>query len=114
MDEETSQQKNSKNECSTKKDFGDDSEPNYKELPIEIDMDISHSHHSIIICPITNEICDLELNRPMLLSCGHVVSENSVGSITKNFEEFGEENVYLKCPTCPNKTKLNTLRPLKF
>jgi hypothetical protein len=50
---------------------------NEKELPYEIHIPNELKYHSLFICPITKEISTPE-NPPMLLNCGHVVSQYSI------------------------------------
>jgi hypothetical protein len=47
---------------------------NEKELPYEIHIPNELKFHSLFICPVTKEISTPE-NPPMLLNCGHVVSQ---------------------------------------
>ncbi len=45
-----------------------------QELPFEIHLPNELKFHSIFICPVTKEISTPE-NPPMLLNCGHAVSQ---------------------------------------
>jgi hypothetical protein len=45
-----------------------------KELPYEINLPNQLKFHPIFICPVTKELSTLE-NPPMLLNCGHAVSQ---------------------------------------
>jgi hypothetical protein len=47
---------------------------NEKELPYEIHLTNQLKFHSLFICPVTKEISTPE-NPPMLLLCGHAVSQ---------------------------------------
>ena len=45
-----------------------------KELPYELHLPNQLKFHSLFICPVTKEISTPD-NLPMLLLCGHVVSQ---------------------------------------
>ena len=47
---------------------------NEKELPYEIHLSNQLKFHSLFVCPVTKEISTSD-NLPMLLNCGHVVSQ---------------------------------------
>ncbi len=47
---------------------------NEKELPYEINLPNHLKFHSLFVCPVTKEISTPE-NPPMLLNCGHAVSQ---------------------------------------
>jgi hypothetical protein len=47
---------------------------NEKELPYEIHLTNQLKFHSLFICPVTKEISTAD-NPPMLLTCGHAVSQ---------------------------------------
>ena len=47
---------------------------NEKELPYEITLPNQLKFHSLFVCPVTKEISTPE-NPPMLLICGHAVSQ---------------------------------------
>lgn len=47
---------------------------NEKELPYEINLPNNLKFHSLFVCPVTKEISTPE-NTPMLLNCGHAVSQ---------------------------------------
>lgn len=61
---------------------------NEKELPYEIHLPDQLKFHSLFICPVTKDISTLE-NPPMLLTCGHVVSQYKL--------EFNLEMLWKKC-----------------
>lgn len=72
---------------------------NQKELPYEIHLSNHLKFHSLFICPVTKEISTPE-NPPMLLSCGHVVSQNALEKMQKGNSTINRDQI--KCPTCPN------------
>lgn len=45
-----------------------------EELPVATDLGKDFQFHSIFVCPVTKEINTPD-NPPMLLNCGHVISE---------------------------------------
>jgi hypothetical protein len=65
------------------------------ELPVTIPLLDSQRYHSIFICPITKEQ-GTEQNPPMMMVCGHVISKESLGRLSK-----GSMNSRFKCPYCP-------------
>lgn len=76
------------------------------EIPIDIEIGKEFKFHSFFVCPVTREVT-LPTNPPMLLKCGHVVSQHSVEKMTQNKMKF-------KCPTCPVESKLSELKQLTF
>lgn len=62
------------------------------ELPIEIDLDASCLYHSVFSCPILRQQ-STDLNPPMKLVCGHVISKDALNKLNSNGK--------LKCPYCP-------------
>ena len=65
------------------------------ELPVTIPLLDSQRYHSIFVCPVTKEQAT-DLNPPMLMVCGHVISKESLGRLSK-----GSPNARFKCPYCP-------------
>ena len=65
------------------------------ELPVTIPLLDSQRYHSIFVCPVTKEQ-GTELNPPMMMICGHVISKESLGRLSK-----GSTNTRFKCPYCP-------------
>ncbi|XP_065211320.1 E3 ubiquitin-protein ligase RMND5A isoform X3 [Planococcus citri] len=63
------------------------------ELPIEIDIGPDHQYHSVFACPILRQQSS-ELNPPMRLVCGHVISRDALNKLGNNANK-------LKCPYCP-------------
>jgi hypothetical protein len=72
---------------------------NEKELPYEIVLPNQLKFHSLFICPVTKEISTPE-NPPMLLNCGHTVSQNALEKMQKGSSSINSQQI--KCPTCPN------------
>ena len=65
------------------------------ELPVTIPILDSQRYHSVFVCPITKEQ-GTELNPPMMMWCGHVISKESLNRLSK-----GSMNARFKCPYCP-------------
>jgi hypothetical protein len=82
---------------------------NNKELPYEISLPNELKFHSIFICPVAKEISTID-NPPMLLTCGHVISKNSLNKMNKTVNS----NSQIKCPTCPNSQSITDCIELKI
>jgi len=65
-----------------------------EELPVATDLGKDYQFHSIFVCPVTKEISTLD-NPPMLLNCGHVISEHALKKILSG------NRTRFKCPYCP-------------
>lgn len=65
------------------------------ELPVTIPLLDSQRYHSIFVCPVTKEQAT-EMNPPMMMICGHVISKESLARLSK-----GSSNARFKCPYCP-------------
>ncbi|TIC03025.1 hypothetical protein E3Q16_03237 [Wallemia mellicola] len=63
------------------------------ELPVEIPLDDKYKFHSVFTCPISKEQTS-ESNPPMMLTCGHVVANESLSKLSKGGGR-------VKCPYCP-------------
>ncbi|KAH9079631.1 CTLH/CRA C-terminal to lish motif domain-containing protein [Lactarius deliciosus] len=63
------------------------------ELPIEIPLPPENRYHSVFACPVSKDQ-STEQNPPMMMSCGHVVSKDSLQKLSKI-------NGRVKCPYCP-------------
>lgn len=66
-------------------------------------------HHSVFVCPVSREqtMNDQEDNKPVLLTCGHVMSKSSMLQVSKNRTRF-------KCFTCPTDMTVNDVIELNF
>lgn len=51
-------------------------------LPVEIELPPEFRFHSVFICPVSKEHTT-ETNPPMLLTCGHAISQASLQEISK-------------------------------
>ncbi|KAJ7452477.1 CTLH/CRA C-terminal to lish motif domain-containing protein [Mycena galericulata] len=52
------------------------------ELPIEIPLPPENRYHSIFACPVSKEQSS-EMNPPMMMGCGHVVTKDSLHKLSK-------------------------------
>ncbi|KAF5315520.1 hypothetical protein D9611_004651 [Ephemerocybe angulata] len=66
------------------------------ELPIELPLPPENRYHSIFACLVSKEQ-STELNPPMMLECGHVISKDSLSKLNRNSGRA-------KCPYCPRET----------
>ncbi|KAF8959038.1 CTLH/CRA C-terminal to lish motif domain-containing protein [Flammula alnicola] len=71
------------------------------ELPIEIPLSSDNRYHSIFACLVSKEQ-STELNPPMMMACGHVISKDSLQKLTNL--EGGRS----KCPYCPVETAVGS------
>ncbi|KAH9484311.1 E3 ubiquitin-protein ligase RMND5A [Psilocybe cubensis] len=67
-----------------------------EELPIEIPLASDNRYHSIFACLVSKEQ-STEANPPMMMTCGHVISKDSLQKLNKS----GGRS---KCPYCPVET----------
>ena len=81
---------------------------NDMEIPYAAELDKSFNYHSMIVCPISKEVCSPD-NSAMMLKCGHIVSEQSIKKmlISRNKKKF-------KCPTCPNEQSISQVRKIIY
>jgi len=63
------------------------------ELPIEIPLHPENRYHSIFACPVSKDQ-STEQNPPMMMTCGHVITKDSLQKLSK-------VNGRVKCPYCP-------------
>lgn len=76
------------------------------ELPFEVQMPKWLMFHPIFICPVSREEASTE-NPPMVLPCGHIISESSLNQLSH------QGRVNFKCPYCPQ-TSLHQEKKAKF
>ena len=78
---------------------------------IEIPLPPENRYHSVFACPVSKDQ-STEQNPPMMMSCGHVVSKDSLQKLSKTsgyvttlyiFPAFSDARVLsrVKCPYCP-------------
>jgi hypothetical protein len=77
-----------------------------EELPIEIELGRSKQFHSIFACPIPRQQSS-ELNPPMRLVCGHVISKEAL-------QKLAQGTAKLKCPYCPLEQAVADARQIFF
>ena len=52
-------------------------------IPVEIELPAEFRYHSVFICPVSKEPTT-ESNPPMLLACGHAISNASLQELSKS------------------------------
>lgn len=92
----------------TQSDWRAASDTNF--IAVEADVPASLHTHSFIACPITHRPCDSISNRPMLLACGHVVSERALADIIQSTHR----SKALKCPVCPREFAAESTQAVSF
>mmetsp|Transcript_22573 Transcript_22573/g.19571 ORF Transcript_22573/g.19571 Transcript_22573/m.19571 type:complete len:92 (+) Transcript_22573:921-1196(+) len=65
-----------------------------EEIPIPNELGKEFQFHSVFVCPVTKEVTTPE-NPPMMLKCGHVISEQSLKKLKTS------HRARFKCPYCP-------------
>lgn len=90
---------------------GIDSYNKTDELDINLDIAKEFTYHNIVVCPVSKDICNSD-NPPVLLSCGHVISDASA----KKLANISGNVTYkkFKCPVCPAEQTYGRLRVLKI
>lgn len=84
---------------------------NMDDVEINIDIGKEFTYHNIVVCPVSKEICSSD-NPPVLLTCGHVISDASAKKLA-NFSG-NSLNKKFKCPVCPSEQTYGKLRTLKI
>lgn len=76
------------------------------ELPIEIPLPPENRYHSIFACPVSKDQ-STEQNPPMMMTCGHVISKDSLQKLSK-------ANGRVKCPYCPVESTMSAALRVYF
>ncbi|WWC87311.1 uncharacterized protein L201_002200 [Kwoniella dendrophila CBS 6074] len=79
----------------------------WDELPMEVPLPPERRYHSVFVCPVSKEQAT-ESNPPKMLTCGHVIAEESFNRLLKG----GRRSV--KCPYCPMETSQSVAQRLYF
>jgi len=77
-------------------------------LPQIIVDDSGHKYHSLFVCPVSKEPCTPE-NPPVLLLCGHVISQASLLKLPVR-----HHSQRFKCPYCPVEQKVTQATRIYF
>jgi len=76
------------------------------ELPIEIPLPPENRYHSIFACPVSKEQ-STDQNPPMMMSCGHVITKDSLQKLAK-------PGGRVKCPYCPTESQVSNAMRVRF
>lgn len=79
-----------------------------EELPVEIETGEQAKFHSVFVCPVLRQQ-STEGNPPMMMPCGHVISQEALHRLCK-----GNPNYRIKCPYCPAESTANSATRLYF
>jgi len=76
--------------------------------PPEVDLGKNMQFHSTFVCPISKEQSTSK-NPPILLWCGHVISQEAMMKITRT-----RRSNHVKCPTCPVETAISSTKKISI
>lgn len=76
------------------------------ELPVQVPLQDKYKFHSVFTCPISKEQTT-DTNPPMMLSCGHVLANDSLSKLSKGGGR-------VKCPYCPAESQSSAALRLYF
>ena len=84
---------------------------NNDNIDFSIDLPNEFNYHNLIVCPVSKDICTLD-NPPVLLNCGHVISDSSAKKLAK-LNNDNSLNKF-KCPVCPAKQFYSEVQQLNI
>lgn len=67
-----------------------------------------YQYHSLFVCPVSKEVSEPN-DKPIVLRCGHVLSEYSFNRIVDN-----RTKTKFRCPVCHTEQKVSDVVPMHF
>ncbi|KAI8872355.1 hypothetical protein GQ42DRAFT_161399 [Ramicandelaber brevisporus] len=87
------------------------------ELPMEVPLPDGSRFHSVFACPVSKDQAS-DVNPPMMLPCGHVISQESIQKLAKgtrgNALAVAPPSARFKCPYCPGSCTVADTQPVYF
>ena len=83
------------------------------ELPCEVELGREFLFHNVFVCPVSKEVSvSSKDNPPMLLTCGHVISKNSLNRLARG--AAASRDGKFKCHTCPTTMTIDKVLEIKI
>ena len=79
---------------------------------VSFDLADEFNHHSLIVCPVSKEVCTFD-NPPVVLTCGHVISDGSAKKLANHINDYGSTKRF-KCPVCPEEQVYSKIKVIKM